>query len=185
MLRTSQRPLVKGVNPNIALGLGIGLGAAGMIGLANYNYLTASIGASIWASYLFIYTRMKQTSEMNTFVGAIIGSLPVYLGWAASGRSICMVEPFAMFMYMIAWQYQHFYGIRWIYYDDYNNAGFRMEKNKNVASAQVMASTILSIVLVNYSLHYFGVMNCFALGIPLTLGMYHWGIKSTLAFSRN
>lgn len=126
MLRTSQRPLVKGVNPNIALSLGAGLGAAGLAGLFSYNPLTAGIGASIWVSYLFLYTRMKQHSELNTFVGAIIGSLPVYLGWAASGRSICMVEPFAMFMYMIAWQYQHFYGIRWIYYDDYNNAGFRM-----------------------------------------------------------
>jgi heme O synthase-like polyprenyltransferase len=89
-----------------------------------------------------------------------------------------------MFMYMMAWQYQHFYGIRWIYYDDYNNAGFKMEKNKSIASAQVMGSTILSIVLMNYSLHYFGVTSCFVLGLPLTLGMYHWGIKSTIAFSK-
>lgn len=91
MIRTSQRPLVKGLNPNIALGTGIGLGALGFAGLMSYNSLTAGIGASIWISYLFIYTRMKQSSEMNTFIGAIIGSLPVYLGWAASGRSICMV----------------------------------------------------------------------------------------------
>lgn len=185
MVRTSQRPLVRGVNPKIALGLGIGLGTAGMLGLACYNPLTAGLGATIWASYLFVYTRMKKESEMNTFVGAIIGSLPVYLGWAASGRSICMVEPFAMFMYMMAWQYQHFYGIRWIYYDDYNNAGFRMEKDKRIASAQVMASTVLSIVLMNYSLHYFGVLSCFVLGLPMTIGMYRWGIQSTLAFSRD
>jgi heme O synthase-like polyprenyltransferase len=57
---------------------------------------------------------------------------------------------------MLAWQYQHFYGIRWIYYDDYNNAGFKMEKDKNIACSQVMGSTILSTVLMNYSLHYFG-----------------------------
>lgn len=91
MIRTCMRPLVKGVDPKIALGLGIGLGAFGLAGLASYNYLTAGIGASIWASYLFIYTRMKQTSSLNTFIGTIIGSMPVYLGWAASGRSICMV----------------------------------------------------------------------------------------------
>lgn len=91
MVRTSQRPLVRGVNPKVALGLGIGLGTAGMLGLACYNPLTAGLGVTIWASYLFIYTKMKKESEMNTFVGAIIGSLPVYLGWAASGRSICMV----------------------------------------------------------------------------------------------
>lgn len=91
MVRTSQRPLVKGVNPKIALGLGATLGVAGLAGLMTYNPLTAGIGAAIWVSYLFIYTKMKQQSETNTFVGAIIGSLPVYLGWAASGRSICMV----------------------------------------------------------------------------------------------
>lgn len=60
MLRTSQRPLVKGLNPNIALGTGIGLGVAGFAGLMAYNPLTAGIGASIWLSYLFIYTKMKQ-----------------------------------------------------------------------------------------------------------------------------
>lgn len=98
----------------------------GMAGLYAYNPLTAMIGASIWGSYLFIYTRMKTKSEWNTFVGSIAGSLPVYLGWAASGRNICMVEPFAIFIYMMAWQHQHFYGIRWIYFDDYNKAGFKM-----------------------------------------------------------
>lgn len=91
MVRTSQRPLVLGVNPHVALGLGVGFGLAGISGLFWYNPLTAAIGATIWSSYLFIYTRMKSRSELNTFVGSIIGSLPVYLGWAASERSICMV----------------------------------------------------------------------------------------------
>ena len=81
--------------------------------------------------------------------------MPVYLGWAASGRSLCMVEPFALFLYMMAWQHQHFYGIRWIYFNDYNNAGFRMEKEKTVASAQVLTQTIFSMVLMNYALQYF------------------------------
>ena len=62
MIRTSQRPLVKGANPLIALGLGSVLGIAGMAGLYSYGPLTAAIGASIWGSYLFIYTRMKRTS---------------------------------------------------------------------------------------------------------------------------
>lgn len=85
---------------------------------------------------------------------------------------------------MMAWQHQHFYGIRWIYYDDYNKAGFKMEKSKAVASAQVMAQTVLSMVLINYALHYFGAISCYALGIPLTLGIYRWGIKSSIAFSK-
>jgi heme o synthase len=91
MIRTSQRPLVKGLDPKIALGLGGSLGALGMLGLWSYNPLTAAMGAAIWGSYLFIYTAMKTKSESNTFVGSIVGSLPVYLGWIASGRTICMV----------------------------------------------------------------------------------------------
>lgn len=91
MLRTCQRPLVLGVDPKIALGIGTSFGLAGILGLMSYNSLTAAIGASIWFGYLFVYTKMKSQSELNTFVGSIIGSLPVYLGWAASGRSICMV----------------------------------------------------------------------------------------------
>jgi heme O synthase-like polyprenyltransferase len=62
MFRTSQRPLVKGVNPKIALGIGAGLGTAGIVGLLSYNTLAGGIGASIWFSYLFIYTKMKQYS---------------------------------------------------------------------------------------------------------------------------
>lgn len=126
MLRTSQRPLVLGVDPKYALYNGIGLGVLGIGGLCTYNLMAAGLGVVIWGGYLFVYTKMKRTSEWNTMVGSVVGSLPVYLGWIAAGRSYCMVEPFALFMYMMAWQHQHFYGIRWIYYDDYNNAGFKM-----------------------------------------------------------
>lgn len=63
MLRTSQRPLVKGfIEPENALKLGAGLGLVGIAGLYAYNPLTAMLGASIWGGYLFVYTRMKQTS---------------------------------------------------------------------------------------------------------------------------
>lgn len=91
MVRTSQRPLVLGMNPKFAMINGVVLGTAGIAGLYWYNPLTAAFGASIWTSYLFLYTYMKRKSESNTFIGSVVGSLPVYLGWAASGRSLCMV----------------------------------------------------------------------------------------------
>lgn len=127
MQRTCQRPMVQNVfSRRFAIGLGATLGLAGMGGLCLYGAKTAMIGGAIWLGYLAAYTPMKRTSLYNTFFGALVGSLPVYLGWVAAGRSVCMVEPFAMFLYMMAWQHQHFYGIRWIYFDDYNKAGFRM-----------------------------------------------------------
>jgi heme O synthase-like polyprenyltransferase len=62
MARTSQRPLVLGMNPNVALISGISLGSLGLFGLYCYNPLTAILGGTIWASYLFIYTKMKSQS---------------------------------------------------------------------------------------------------------------------------
>lgn len=62
MVRTSQRPLVLGMPPKYALLNGIALGTVGMLGLYSYNPMTAAIGASIWAGYLFVYTKMKTQS---------------------------------------------------------------------------------------------------------------------------
>ncbi len=183
MIRTQERPLVKNdFNANYAAMGAIGLGALGTAGLYMYNPLAASIGVSIWSGYLFLYTRMKRTSTANTFVGSVIGGLPIYLGWAASGRSLCMIEPFALFMYMVAWQHQHFYGIRWIYYNDYNRAGFEMERSKQRAAFYTVMQTALTMVLVNYSLRYYDISHCYLLNVPATLGLYYWGIRPAIHF---
>lgn len=183
MLRTSQRPLVLGLNPKYALYNGIGLGVVGMAGLCSYNLMTGGLGVVIWGGYLFVYTKMKRSSEWNTLVGSVVGSLPVYLGWVAAGRSYCMVEPFAIFLYMMAWQHQHFYGIRWIYYDDYNNAGFRMEPSKQIAAAHVVFQTVLTLVFTNYAIRYYDIPNCLLLNIPLSAGLYWWGIRPSFQFA--
>ena len=185
MKRTSQRPLVLGMNPNYALVNGVMLGAVGLGGLATYGPMTALVGSAIWGGYLFVYTRMKRESELNTLVGSVIGSLPVYLGWIASGRSYCMIEPFAMFVYMMAWQHQHFYGIRWIYFDDYNNAGFKMEKNKRMAAAQIVFQTVATLVFTNYALMYYNVPYCWAMNGVLSGGLYYWGLKPSFQFAEN
>lgn len=183
MKRTCQRPLVLGTHPNWALFNGVGLGAAGIFGLFQYNPMAAVLGATIWVGYLFIYTRMKRQSEWNTMVGSVVGSLPVYLGWIASGRSYCMIEPFALFIYMMAWQHQHFYGIRWIYYDDYNNAGFKMETCKQMAAAHVIFQTTLTLVFANYALKYYVFPHCWMFNAALSAGLYFWGIKPAFQFA--
>jgi len=83
----------------------------------------------------------------------------------------------------MAWQHQHFYGIRWIYFDDYNKAGFKMEKSKPIAMAHVVFQTMISMVLVNYAIRYYDISHFYLLNIPLTLGLYQWGIKSALKFA--
>lgn len=87
MKRTSQRPLVKGMNRYLAIMIGVVLGFIGLEELyRKYGRDTALVGLSIFAGYLFLYTPMKRMSPLNTFVGAVIGALPVYLGWVATGQ---------------------------------------------------------------------------------------------------
>jgi heme O synthase-like polyprenyltransferase len=54
-----------------------------------------------------------------------------------------------MFAYMVAWQHQHFYGIRWIYFDDYNKGGFKMEMSKNRAMIISIVTLVVAILAVN------------------------------------
>lgn len=132
--------------------------------------------------YLTLYTRMKRTSLFNTYLGAVVGSLTVYLGWVAAGRSVCMVEPFAMFLYMMAWQHQHFYGIRWVYFDDYNKAGFRMERSKHIAAFITIIQIVIALFFINYSLKYSEINYAMLLNVLMTAGLFRWGIQPMVEF---
>lgn len=77
-----------------------------------------------------MYTPMKRRSIYNTFVGAIVGALPPFIGtWAQLG-SLLSPESFLLGAYIFAWQYPHFYGILFENKDDYKRAGFEMISNK-------------------------------------------------------
>ncbi len=80
---------------------------------------------------------MKRVSSLNTWIGAISGSLTPYLGWAAAGGDLTSLMPFFLSSYMFAWQFSHFYGILWTYKDDYENAGFKMINDHKVAASHI------------------------------------------------
>src|SRR5437764_12967796 len=71
MRRTSARPLPSGkMSAPRALWFGIALAAAGMLELGILvNVLSAVLGALTLASYLFLYTPLKQRSHLSTVVG--------------------------------------------------------------------------------------------------------------------
>jgi len=52
-----------------------------------------------------------------------------------------------------------------------------------MASAQTIFQTILAMVMVNYAIRYYDISHCYLLNIPLTVGLYKWGITPTLKFS--
>lgn len=89
------------------------------------------VANGIFFSYTHMYTPLKRNSTINTVnilinktIGAISGSLTPYVGWAGAGGSLLSLEPFALSFYIFCWQYSHFYGILWMYKEDYKNAGF-------------------------------------------------------------
>ncbi|HEY1340418.1 MAG TPA: heme o synthase [Bryobacteraceae bacterium] len=127
MRRTSDRPLPAGrISVAGALAFGIALSAAGFLELwLGVNLLSASIGGFTLASYLFVYTPLKQRTWWSTTLGAIPGAMPPMIGYAAAAGAITR-ESWVLFAILFLWQFPHFYSIAWMYKEDYARAGIRM-----------------------------------------------------------
>jgi protoheme IX farnesyltransferase len=127
MRRTSARPLPSGqVSPRNALLFGIALVALGEVELAlAAGALTAWLGFATVASYLLLYTPLKQRTWLSTAVGAFPGAMPPLIGFAAA-RGALTLEAWVLFAIIFLWQFPHFYAIAWMYREDYARAGIRM-----------------------------------------------------------
>jgi heme o synthase len=126
MERTRHRPLPEGrVQPTEALRFGVALTALGLLALwLTVNALSALVTAAIVASYLFIYTPLKQKTSLCSVVGALPGALPPVIGWAAARGEL---EPgaWALFAIMFLWQIPHTLAIARLYREDFARAGIR------------------------------------------------------------
>jgi protoheme IX farnesyltransferase len=127
MRRTAQRPLPTGrVSANGALGFGVMLSVAGFLELwLGVNLLTGAIGVFTLASYLFLYTPLKQRTWWSTTIGAIPGAMPPIIGYAAAA-GVLTREAWVLGAILFLWQFPHFYSIAWMYKEDYARAGIRM-----------------------------------------------------------
>ena len=127
MNRTSGRPLPSGrLIAGRALAFGIVLAVAGFMELwLGVNLLSGLIGAFTLASYLFLYTPMKQRTWWSTTVGAVPGAMPPMIGFAAAAGTIT-AEAWVLGAILFLWQFPHFYSIAWMYKDDYARAGIQM-----------------------------------------------------------
>lgn len=127
MRRTAARPLPAGkLTAQRAMWFGIGLAFLGFLELAiGANWLAALLGAFTLASYLFIYTPLKQRSHLSTVIGALPGAMPPLIGYAAAHGSLTP-EAFTLFAILFLWQFPHFLAIAWMYREDYARAGIMM-----------------------------------------------------------
>lgn len=128
MKRTRNRPLPSGrISRSHALGWGIASGSAGIAVLAaGSNPLTAALGAANLFLYVGPYTLSKTRSELNTWVGSLVGAIPPLMGWAAATGGVVAVEPLMLAAYLFIWQFPHFFSLAWLHREDYARGGFAM-----------------------------------------------------------
>jgi heme o synthase len=154
MNRTRHRPLPTGrILPWQALLFGIILSVVGFAQLYwGANPLTAWLGLFTEASYLGLYTPLKQRSWHSTTVGAVPGAMPPLIGFAAAANTLTW-EAWALYAILFLWQFPHFYAIAWMYREDYAKAGIRMlpvvEPDGTSTARQIL---IASVILVPVSL---------------------------------
>lgn len=120
-------------------------GAALLCYSSHYDWVTPALGLfTIWL-YAHPYTSLKRLNERNTELGAIVGALPVPIGFMSGMAYInnhmmaehgliavntlnCLHLPHVLLgtAVLFAWQMQHFMVICWKYRAEYAAAGYHM-----------------------------------------------------------
>jgi heme o synthase len=189
MRRTENRPLPSGrLAPFEALWFGITLTLCAELYLAlSVNVLTAVLGLTVIAGYLFLYTPLKTRTSLSTAVGAFPGAMPPLIGWAAA-RGEIDVAAWVLFAILFLWQFPHFLAIAWMYREDYGRAGIRMlpvvEPDGRVTGQQII---LYSLMLVPVSLlpAFLGISGRFYLIAALILGLLFLASSIRAALSKS
>jgi len=132
MRRTQARPLpAKQISPEMASLWGAGTGVAGLgLLLAGTNPTTAALGLLNIGLYAGAYTYSKPHTELNTWIGSLVGAVPPVMGWAAAtgGSMSELLSPtcVSLSLLLYLWQFPHFFALSFLHRDDYQRGGFQM-----------------------------------------------------------
>lgn len=128
MNRTCKRPLPSGkITRAHALGFGAATAALSTGILAvGCNPLVASLGLFNIGLYSLVYTPMKTRSELNTWVGSLVGAIPPIMGWAAATGTAIAPEAALHAYLLFCWQMPHFFALSWRSRNDYARGGYKM-----------------------------------------------------------
>jgi len=124
MVRTAQRPLVKGdLTPGQVLLFALALAALSMFILAAFvNGLTAVLTFASLIGYAVVYTVwLKRATPQNIVIGGAAGAAPPVLGWTAVTGE---VHAYALLLFLIIfiWTPPHFWALAIFRRDDYSRA---------------------------------------------------------------
>ncbi|KAI9702370.1 MAG: Protoheme IX farnesyltransferase, mitochondrial [Candelina mexicana] len=141
MSRTRNRPLVrKLITPRAALIFAVFTGSAGLGALYyGVNPTVAFLSGLNIFLYVGVYTPLKRISVANTWVGALVGGIPPFMGWAAAAGQSATGDGWQELLLgeeniggwllaglLFTWQFPHFNALSWSIRDEYRNAGYRM-----------------------------------------------------------
>jgi protoheme IX farnesyltransferase len=149
MKRTSNRPVASGrMSVQEGWTFAVVAGVAGVLILwLHFNLLSAALAAFSLFVYAFIYTPLKKVSSISVLVGAIPGSLPCLIGWAA-GNDDVSIGGWVLFAIQFFWQFPHFWAIAWIAHADYTKAGFKLlPSNEGPTKYSAIQAIIYSLLL--------------------------------------
>jgi protoheme IX farnesyltransferase len=149
MKRTAGRPVAAGrMSTEEAWTFAVLAGAGGVLILSHFNWLAAGLAAFSLFLYAFIYTPLKKVSSISVLVGAVPGSLPCLIGWAA-GNDRLSAGGWILFAIQFFWQFPHFWAIAWIAHKDYTAAGFKLlPSTEGPTKYSAIQSIIYSLLLV-------------------------------------
>ena len=127
MKRTEHRPLPSGRVRALETGaFGVLLALAGALLLwIEAGPLPSFISLLTLALYLGIYTPLKRKTWLNTVFGTIPGALPALIGWTAA-ETTPSAGGWFLFLFLVIWQFPHFFSLAWMYRKDYERAGYHM-----------------------------------------------------------
>ena len=190
MRRTANRPLPSGkLLPWEALAFGVTLTVlAEVYLLVLVNPLSALLGLTVIAGYVFAYTPLKTRTSLSTVVGAFPGAVPPLIGWAAA-RGTLSVEAWVLFAILFLWQFPHFLAIAWMYREDYTRAGILMlpvvEPDGRVTAQQIVLYTLmlLPVSLLPTALHISGKIYFFG-ALLLGLLFLYASVRAAISMSR-
>lgn len=149
MKRTANRPVASG-RMSVQEGWAFAV-IAGLLGVVilwwRFNALSAMLAAFSLFLYAFIYTPLKKVSSISVLVGAVPGSLPCLIGWAA-GNDDVSAGGWVLFAIQFFWQFPHFWAIAWIAHTDYSKAGFKLlPSNEGPTKYSAIQAIIYSLLL--------------------------------------
>ncbi|KAK9446489.1 UbiA prenyltransferase family-domain-containing protein [Limtongia smithiae] len=183
MSRTRARPIVRGlVSPMQAVIFAVVTGTTGALALY-YGVNTEVAALAVFNIFLYagMYTSMKRTSILNTWVGAVVGAIPPLMGWSAAGGSLADPGVWCFAGLLYAWQFPHFNALSFPVREEYKMAGYRMTAWVNpVLNARVALRYSIAMIPLCFGMWFYGVTDRYFLADSAVVNI--WLVTSAVQF---